>query len=808
MSKYCKRGAVSVMDAVHPDQKPQIIPRCETTLKSFEDCKAWVSDLPDLQYICITPGKHLKYVADIECAFDIETTQINTAAFHHAYMYIGQFMLGDKIAYIRNWDTFVQLLYCIGKRYPELGKKEKPKKCSETRQIIMGIANSSFEFSFLQNLCNYEGDYLISSVFADNMRTPITVELDIGSCVGVKIIDVLRIGAESLKALGKYTTTQKKVGDLDYNKHRNQYTPLSPKEYRYCRNDVIVVCEYLRYFLDVFVKQCKLLPVTKTGIVRAAVGHEYFKQKRNFDKLSELFPDTYGDYNYIMSFLYRGGYTHANRAYVGKVVENVRGMDFTSSYPAVMCQCLYPMTKFQKIETPAIDDLDSYAVKKGVCWYAKFEFTRLISTTTHSIESVVKCCEFSETGSRIDTIRKCGIVEDNGRIMSALKISVLLTNVDYEIYRKFYMWDSCKVSDFHVAAAGKLPDYLIDVLKYFYTKKSVLKKQGLDGTAEYVYCKQMVNSLYGLSVQKLHMDEIKFAPDQGWSVSGISLDDPEAYEKLNHEYLKKIKRSPFNVDKYGKPAEPDFLLSPFWGIWVTAHARKRITDAIFYLKSDCIYCDTDSVYYINHDKHKVYFDCWNGGIEKINRYIFGLSYDDLGDLGEFDPVCIKWCEYDIVKSTDADGDEITKKILRNSGKSKVFKFKTWGAKRYIKTDGCGHMEQTIAGLPKESLFEKVKGENPTLPDTEIVDICFDMMEPDLELSLAESMKMTTCYNDKFHTDCVTDEFGNSEMMQSASSVCLYDIPFKMTVSGYFIGMLEYLYETKRDTYFIDDIPGD
>lgn len=794
MSKYNNPYAMDIMTATsQPVQKAHWVPKFSFMLPA--DSQAFVQELkaaPDLDFICTKMGKHRQYIANVECGFDIENTTVDNVVGkktitdddgnkvevdvheYHGYMYIWQFCFGDFLVKGRRWEDFHWMMAEIQKRYSNLGYTETGKgrrKQSDTRQVLLAIANNTYEFQYLcHQMCN--GSHIVKSVFADNVRRPVYFEMDwAGNKKGAfKAIDVLRIGSLSLKSLGEdYCTTQKMKGDLDYNKMRNSKTPLTAEELKYCDNDVIILHEYMTYYLDTFVNKCRLVPVTKTGIVRAAVAHEFLVNKYLVPELVDMFPDTYAEYSTLMTRLYRGGYTHANIVNVGEVIENVHGMDFTSSYPAVMtgADCKYPIKKFQPV-TANVSELDTYADDHDCCWYATFEFENLSPTTNHSIESTAKVIECfggraeMSSATKLKGIKDNGIVVDNGRVRAADKLTVMLTEQDWEVYRKFYTATSVKVSDMHAAQRGALPEYLTSVVKYFYKKKAELKRQGLSDETAYIVAKQCVNSAYGLCVQSVHVDEIKFDAAGGWVT---------AHSDTEKKYQEAVHKGQYMYKKDGSFRDPQYWMPPQYGIWITAHARRRILTAIYELGDDCIYSDTDSVYFKNYDAHKQWFDDWNTKMLASNKQIFGNDFDLLGDLGTFDPVEIKW-----------KGDDGKKHC------SYEYSFKTWGAKRYIKMDDEGHMEQTIAGLPKGTVLRSVMKAHPEWNEREAAFNCFDIFEGGLELDLDDSNKLTTSYNDEQHSDIVVDEFGNSEIMHETSSVCLYKIPFKMTVDKYYYAL--------------------
>lgn len=767
MSKYFKKGAMNVMEATsEPFERAHWIPNKIFTLPADAIAmNAHIAKMDDMKYICIKNGRNKQYIADVECGFDIENTTIEDAGEYYGYMYIWQFAFGDFLVTGRTWEQFLRMMSEIQNRYPELGYRKTGKKESVQRTVLIGDANEGYEFSYLGRMYFHKHP-IVTGVFADSMHHPITSDMSFSDApAAFQMIDVLRIGSLSLKSLAEdYCTTQKLVGDLDYSKIRNSQTPLTEQEMSYCHNDVIIVHEYMTYYLNTFVRKCKLKPITKTGIVRAAVAHSFIKMNVSVTKLVDMFPDTYDEYSKLMTRLYRGGYTHANYKNVGYVIHNVHGMDYTSSYPACIVQEEMPIEPLKATEAPAVDDLDGYADANKVCWYAKFVLKNVVATTSHSVESLAKI-EECFTGnnvtpaSKLRAIKQYGIIADNGRILAAKQMTVMLTEQDWDVYRKFYRFDVEEVTDFHEAKRGLLPEYLTEVVKYFYKKKAELKRAGLSDETAYVVAKQCVNALYGLCVQTVHIDNIDFDPNYGWT---RELGTPqEEYEKAVHkgEHLR---------DRYGNVREPQYWLPPQFGIWITAHARRRILSTIYYLGDDAIYSDTDSVYFKHWDAHKELFDKWNEEIIAKNKELFGEDFDLLGDLGTFDPVEIKWKGEDGKKHCSYE-----------------YSLKTWGAKRYIKMDDAGHMEQTIAGLPKGTVLKSIKNKHPEWDDKTAAMHCFEVFKGDLKLDLDEANKLTTSYHNSPHSHVVTDEYGNTEVMRELSSVCLYSIPFEMTVDKYY-----------------------
>ena len=152
-----------------------------------------------------------------------------------------------------------------------------------------------------------------------------------------------------------------------------------------------------------------------------------------------------------------------------------------------------------------------------------------------------------------------------------------------------------------------------------------------------------MNSCYGCSVTSIDMPTQTFSKKEGWQ-----------QEEANLEEL---------IEKYNNT--PNRFLFYVWGIFVTAYVRFTIAKSIMELGDDYIYSDTDSVKFINHEKHKKYFEEYNATIDaKI------AASSDINEIPEqlYRPKTNKGIEKPIGYF---DFEEVYKR------------FKTLGAKRYM-----------------------------------------------------------------------------------------------------------------------------
>lgn len=602
--------------------------------------------------------RNIKYIR-ISCGFDIETTRICKKA----YMYHWQFSFNKNIILGRKWEEFSYLLDFL--QY--LGKKNAGK-------IIIWVANLGHEFEFM--LKRYE----FGKVFARKPRDPITARL--GKYVEFR--DCLKVsGKGGLEELAKnFCKTKKLKGDLDYTVLRNSKTVLTEKETEYCICDVAILSEFADYIFEEFVDKNRKIPLTRTGILREMVKSEIGDKMEEVNKIiSSFFPNTAKQYNIIMKYLFRGGFTHGNVYYLGEIEENVFSVDFTSSYPAVMLHFLYPCSPFVKCELNVKNNsLDEEMLEK-YCFYMECVFENIQAVTYHSIESKHKIIQFEDA------------IFDNGRLVKAKRIRVLLTEIDYSIYKMFYKWDSIKILCAFQAIKAKLPKYLLDTLMSVYKTKCELKKAGKTECIEYVNAKGDVNSFYGMTTTRLSFED--------WAV-----ENGEWISKVTYEKYDSLKRRQF--------------LSPFWGIYVTAYARFMLLKCVKELDYDrseknVIYCDTDSIYLLDNSRNREIITKYNKWIAEMNTDLPEI-FQGLGEF-EFQG------EYEL--------------------------FKTLGAKRYAKYSKKNGFEVTVAGMRKGT-FEKKYADKTLLEK-------FDFFENGFEENIEESLKNTSCYNDYEHSDMVKGE---------------------------------------------------
>lgn len=694
----------------------------------YEYKRCWVWEVSTKMYkdlfskadtVGVKKGKNSRTYIEQYCGFDIET--YTSPITECGYMYIWQFSIDRLVVKGRTWQDFKSFLDNI-ELFGDLAKN---------RRLLVWVANLSYEWQFIRHHMN------VTDYFFKDLRN--ILYFTHNDCIDFK--DCLPISGGSLQYLAKtYTNTQKCKCDLDYSIPRNYKTLLTKEEESYCDNDVLILSEWSRYFFDEYLRNGRI-PLTMQSIIREDIKEnaiEWWTSKGNDKKglqraILSMFPSE-NCYNHIMKWTFRGGYVHGNLLYCGEKLtadKKIKSYDFTSSYPSVMEHDYFPARFVGVKDGISIEEYEDLI--KDRCVVAIMEFTNIKSRFMHSIESKSKCMDLSNDA-----------IIDNGRVRMANKMVVSITEVDYQIYKKFYTWDSVEVVHCMKAKRMKLPDYLLKTMEKDYTLKAILKRQG----NPYAVPKSRANCYYGVTCTRLNDKNVEI-DENGEPIT-------------------------VDADSYNKQICGKYLL-PQWSLYVTAHARYRLLSVAYSVEklawsmnwdSPVLYMDTDSIKIIKCDRYDHIIKEYNNRIINENKKMCerrNLDFSIYWDLG----------------ALDYEG--------------RLFELKYLGAKRYIYTHFDSKKKglacvQTVAGLPKGKLIELYPNR---------VDL-YNNFKNNMEVF--ESGKLTSKYHDCMCEEIITDTQGNACRMKELSSIGLVSCDFTMTLDGaWLMYFLEYQkqYELKE-----------
>ena len=493
-------------------------------------------------------GKKRHYIG-ITTAFDIETTLIDDI--QQSVMYIWQWQFGEDYTVIgRTWEDFTDLQNRVRKSLPE------------GYWLVCYVHNLSYEFQWLKSVYQFSPD----EIFAVDSRKLL-------KCDMYGVFEFRCSYKLTNMSLGQFTKkmqvkhTKLSGDDFNYSVKRYPWTDLSDEELEYCVNDVLGLVEAINALMARDGDTLQTIPLTSTGYVRRNAKRA-MRHNVHHNFVYSILPD-FETYKALRE-AFRGGNTHANRYYAGDIVENVHSADRSSSYPAVMCNCEFPMTQFIPIMKK---DLNAEYIARCIKIRHKALLLRIRIEDLRLRNPFWGCPYLSS-----DKCRNCDDVVDtfdNGRILSACRIETTVTDIDLKIIMQEYIGRITFLQGWY-ASYKKLPDSLIkEVIKY-YKDKTELK--GVAGQELYYdKAKALLNSLYGMMAQDPVKHTVIFKQVGDWDLDEIS--DEELLGKSNDRAF----------------------LAYQWGVWVTAHSRDALEQGIRLVHetegADFVYCDTDSVKY-------------------------------------------------------------------------------------------------------------------------------------------------------------------------------------------------------------------
>lgn len=679
--------------------------------------------------------KHTKnggyYVYNIPCSFDIETSSFyNEKNEKQVIMYIWQFGFNGYVIIGRTWKKFLKLLKAI---------QEKLDLELDNLILYCYVHNLSYEFQFIRKWINWV------SVFSTDTRKPIKALCN----YGIEFRDSYILSGYSLETVGnnlqKYKV-KKLVGFLDYNKIRTPITELSKKEIEYCINDVLIVMAYIQEYIEQMNNNITYIPLTQTGLVRKFCRKNCYY---GFSKDKNIKRQTYYDYRDLMNTLtindieeykllkraFQGGFTHANAFYVKQIESNVSSYDFTSSYPYVMLSEQFPMGKGFRVKNLTKEKFNIYANQ-----YLMVFDVKLIGVSPKVM------CDNPISISRC--YHATGYIVNNGRVVFADELGLSCTNIDLQVYLAFYNIEHLEITNCFCYAKGYLPkNFILSILKVYNDKTKLKGVQGKE--KEYLHSKELLNSMYGMSVTDIIQDLITYDNIEEW---GEEIQDKNTL-----------------LDKYNN-SKDRFLFYP-WGIFVTAYARRNLFSGILEFGNDYIYSDTDSIKVMNREKHEQYITDYN------NRVVDKLK-----------KMCITYnIDFELTRPKTIKG--IQKQIGVWDYEGTYNYFKTLGAKRYIYFDNDG-LHVTIAGVSKKGVVEYFTNKYSNVSRETFIKKVLQDFESDLVIPENYTHKLTHTYIDDTMSGMVKDYKGSDFIYYEKSGVHLSKTDYKMSLSQAFINYIK------------------
>lgn len=486
-------------------------------------------------------SRKLKYpnCMNLICSFDIETTYLKDI--EESFMYVWQFAISNELVIIgRTWKDFKKFIETLVTICEDLKAR-----------LIIFVHNLSYEFQYLRTVFTFNED----DVFLVKSRKPLTARYrDVIEFRCSYFLTNMSLSEFTNKMQVKHVKLNEDES-FDYSEQRFPWTELTDEELSYCCHDVIGLNEAISVLINSDNDTLITLPHTSTGYVRRDARTAMRKVEKNY--VPSILPN-YHIYQMCRE-AFRGGNTHANRYYVGKILNNVYSADRSSSYPDVQINDKFPVSQFEEVGSTSIEHFEKLINK------SKAIIVRIALFDIRLRDKYFGCPYIP-----IDKCRKLkDYVNDNGRVLRASYLEMTLTDIDFKIIEDEYVWNDIEILDLAYANYGELPQSLKDVIIRYYKNKTELK--GVEGQ-EIFYTKEKnkLNSVYGMSAQ----NPVK--------------------QRILLKGLEYVTQNENEEDILYKTRSQQFL--PYqWGVWTTAWARYRLEEGIRMAGDDFVYTDTDCV---------------------------------------------------------------------------------------------------------------------------------------------------------------------------------------------------------------------
>lgn len=676
-------------------------------------------------------------------AFDVESTSF--------------YINGEKYSLCYMWQMKIENVCIYGRRLFEfsytINRIADALKCAyRVKHIVIYIHFLGFEFQWIRKYFDWANDAILCNKTRGVIQA-ITKN-------GIEFRCSASLSGMRLETLAKELTTKRmrKSKDLDYDLLRHSGTILTRKEMKYCELDVKILWQYIHEKL-LYHKKIYEIPLTKTGYPRTELKKRYSGQGTNAEDYRNMMKDlkmTESEYKENKR-AFMGGFTFASMHARQQTLKNVISYDINSDYPYQMVVGYYPVSNGTEIIRPTYEQVKEAIRTK--CCIMDVSF-RNIRTDNPYVLYLMK----HKIRVREEDKHKC--VYAWGRLVKGMcEVNTTITELDWHIINKIYRYDDICFYKIITYEREKLPREMILALLEWYKNKTELK--GVKGK-ELLYTteKQKVNSNFGIHVTdpcKLRDSYNNIA--EKWDTR---IGEGKECETLE-EYIKK------KLDEYNEKRSEKIVWYPI-GIYITAHARKTLFDAILSMRNLYVYSDTDSMK-LRQSK---------SGVEELI-----IQEHNLQSIKKLEEAC-KY--YQIPFSMCAPKNHILGQ-WELDGQYKIFK--TLGAKRYMylpygkdepkiklteeefeellnrKPKASDHLKTVVAGTSPDELPKKFIKECKTYREV------FDRFDFGLHIEEEYTKKMTHTYIDEVQKGVIKDYRGKEGEFYTPSGIHLeptgYDI---------------------------------
>jgi hypothetical protein len=734
---------------------------------------------------------------NLPCSFDIENSSFIDNGQKRVLVYIWQFGIYNHVWYGRELTEFIDVLSDLQNLLDDIRKKEfsKTKKLNKIFHLCIYVHNLNYEYSYIHRYIKIK-EHSIVALSKTNL-----IKFDIEPIYKHILIEFRcshKLTMLSLRDCAEKTFKRKirKQPAIDYKLIRTPETELTDDEIQYAIYDIYVTNNIIHEKYESGEFQCDI-PLTVTGYPRKYL-YDLIKL-RDSDEYKQISKHTmiHNMYKYnLYKCCYHGGFTHSSIMHCFAFRKNVTHLDITSSYPTVLLSEKYPRQEFKsvyqktggvindKFTSDFISDCTlpeeecrdiNYWIKTPISELRKQGYGYIIEVFFYKIEynsDNIDDCYIAENmilnyKNEIQNCPECTISRVfNGRIVSAENVLLRMTDIDYKLVFQTYKISGQVVLEIFYSLFDYLPYEMCKTILFFYGEKT--KYKGQDEKLYMAY-KQRLNSIYGMCVTDKIRDDYLYDSDTNELIS--EFDKIQSEFELNQKIQTKIN----NADRSNK-------LFYMWGVYCSSYARKNLIFGIMECGHDYLYSDTDSIFTLNYDKHKSYFETYNIQIqEKIKNNTTIKNNPDLQELlnaTDMNSVYYPLGVWELDDSIKIDGQK----------KKCDIEFCSIGAKRYMQiftdkeTGKYLDFKITFAGVDPK-ILKRALWENYNKDIETIKNVFINMgIDPtyEIEIKPEQNTKFATCIINELCEGDISDYKGNKYHYKNFGGTYLFKVGYKIS----------------------------
>lgn len=566
---------------------------------------------------------------------DIETS--HTPDYKKTWMVTCQLKFAGKYEVVRTPSAFIEYLKDQIDKY----------NLTDERRIAVYFHNMSFDLSYLlpfiqKMLPGYENRH---GLYDGRNRIINYVQ----GCFEFRCSYLL--SSASLENWGKEMNAEhrKKVGLYDYERMMYQDEVIDEDSQLYDMYDVLCLEDSLRAQLKAYHDNMSTIPLTSTGYVRRILRNSC---KDDPDYRNDVFLRsriTADCFNLCIQ-AYAGGYTHMNRFYKGVTVKpakkkngkgkwTIKHRDFRSHYPSQIRHYKMPWGSACLFYT--IEEYESFKNQYGhyitpqdlFDMYPDYTTISTIRVTDMKLRDYDCTMPFMQISKIMEKSPGFKLKNDNGRLIKSTgSFTMHVDNLTLQTLVKQYTF-GCEIIKVYRFTNTECPPAIARVIDDLFKKKSDYKiehkrcqkeygendQRTIDAEFNLMQTKKLLNAIYGCMATSPIRDDC--------DLDFISFYEGVIEDPYISKHAESLEEKEVKLEKYYK-SRNSFL--PYQvGIMTTALARYELLEFIETIGyENCLYCDTDSIFYISDEEIEKKVEALNAEKNKTAPYIIN-SKDEI-----------------------------------------------------------------------------------------------------------------------------------------------------------------------------------